>query len=350
MKLFISILVSLQLLSFQSQACSAFATKGALAPLFAKQYDWEVGHGMVIVNKRKVSKKALLLFGGVPVEWTSRYGNITFNQHGREFPLGGINEQGLAIEILWLPETQFPDQDATPSVNEAQWIQYQLDTAGSVQEAMAQAKSIAINPVFAKTHYMACDKSGVCASFEYIDGKLVTQIMSETVMTNSAYNESVSTLKNYKGFGGNKSIPMSGYSSMDRFVRLAHVKKDLVNITNPQERMKKSFETLTTVRSVQHSRWQIAYDMSSDKITFRKWDPSNNPMKTIDIKSFDFDCRSPVMTLDMAISGSGDVTNKFVVFSKQENYDMVLTSARQAGLPEAFAQIVSDYVDSTSCR
>jgi choloylglycine hydrolase len=26
--------------------------------------------------------------------WTSRYGSITFNQYGREFPSGGINEKG----------------------------------------------------------------------------------------------------------------------------------------------------------------------------------------------------------------------------------------------------------------
>jgi choloylglycine hydrolase len=32
---------------------------------------------------------------GKTISWISKYGSITFNQYGREFPTGGMNEKGL---------------------------------------------------------------------------------------------------------------------------------------------------------------------------------------------------------------------------------------------------------------
>jgi Penicillin V acylase and related amidases len=46
-----------------------------------------------------------------PIEWISKYGSITFNQSGREFPHGGINEKGLVIEQMWLDEAAYPEMD-----------------------------------------------------------------------------------------------------------------------------------------------------------------------------------------------------------------------------------------------
>jgi choloylglycine hydrolase len=66
--------------------------------------DGIVGDGTIIVNKRNVSKTALLYSdatGCQPVKWTSKYGSITFNQNGREFPFSGINEDvQFLVEII----------------------------------------------------------------------------------------------------------------------------------------------------------------------------------------------------------------------------------------------------------
>ena len=40
-----------------------------------------------------------------------KYGAIFFNQFGREFPMGGMNEAGLVVELMWLDETVFPSPD-----------------------------------------------------------------------------------------------------------------------------------------------------------------------------------------------------------------------------------------------
>lgn len=287
--------------------------------------------------------------GGTAAEWTSRYGSLTFNQHGRDFPLGGFNEAGLAVEILWLPGTRYPDPDKTPSLNEAQWIQYHLDTAGSVSEMITRARSVMINPVFAETHYMACDKTGNCASFEYLKGILTITPMQTKVLTNSEYQLSLDYLKNYQGFGGSKAIPTSGYDSKDRFVRLAHFQKTLNQMTDPAQRMKKGFEMLDSVRSKARTQWQAVYEVTQGKVTYRKMNLSNNPFKTISLKNFDLSCQTPVMVFDMDSNGSGDVSLKFKTYTDSENHRMVLKSARALGLPDEMARIVAEYPQSTTC-
>lgn len=354
-KVFVSILVcaqflSLHFFSLQAQACSAFSSSAGLMPLLAKSYDWDVGHGQIIVNKRGFSKKALLVMGGTAAEWTSKYGSLTFNQHGRDFPLGGINEKGLAVEILWLPGTRYPDPDATPSLNEAQWIQYHLDSAANVAEMVRLAKSVMINPVFAETHYMACDSLGACASFEYLKGQLtITPMNDAKVMTNSEYQLSVENLKNYQGFGGTKQIPTSGYDSKDRFVRLAHHRKALDQMTDPALRAKRGFEMLEGVRSRARSQWQAIYDLSQLRVTFKKLNTANSALKSVNLKNFLMDCQTPVMVLDMDGAGSGDMMMKFKEYNETENYRMVLKSAKALGLPEEMARIVSEYPRSTVC-
>ena len=75
----------------------------------ARTYDWHIDHGLLIVNKKGVAKRAMLLNPAEKAaEWVSKYGSVTFNQYGREMPNGGMNEVGLVVETLMLPSTQNP--------------------------------------------------------------------------------------------------------------------------------------------------------------------------------------------------------------------------------------------------
>jgi penicillin V acylase-like amidase (Ntn superfamily) len=352
MKFFSIIAVLLQTVSAPSLACSAFMTHGMLPPLFAKSYDWQVGHGQMIVNKRNTSKTALIFSSGTPLQWTSKFGSLTFSQHGRDFPLSGINEKGLAIEILWLPSTEFSNPEIAPSLNEVQWIQYHLDTAENVSQMIENAKKIKIDPIFAKTHYMACDGTGSCAAFEFLDGKLKVSLMDQVkALTNSEYQISLENLKNYEGFGGEQKIPVSGYGSQDRFVRLAHLEQGLSKMIDPKEREHKAWQALSSVRSQGFSKWNILYDYSQNRVSFRKMnsDGSTGSIKGVHFKNFDFSCKMPVLTLNLDSDVRGDVTGNFSIYSKEENLQMVLKSARELGIPDKVAQVVADYPESTSC-
>src|SRR6185436_6195158 len=86
-----------------SDACTTFCARG----LFGRNYDFEIGHGMVVVNKRAMRK-----FAESGASWASRFGSVTFNQFGRDNPMGGMNEKGLVVELMWLNGTRYPDADA----------------------------------------------------------------------------------------------------------------------------------------------------------------------------------------------------------------------------------------------
>ncbi len=90
-----------------------------------------------MINKRNVTKTAAAFPPEKPITWTSKYGNITFNQMGREFPYGGINEAGLVIEQMWLDKTRYPVSDNRYGLSELQWIQYQLDNSATINDVIA---------------------------------------------------------------------------------------------------------------------------------------------------------------------------------------------------------------------
>ena len=76
--------------------------------------DWIVGDGLVIVNKRNVSKTAQLPpegGEGQPASWTSKFGSVTFNLAGLERPFGGMNEAGLVVASMMLETTEYPEPD-----------------------------------------------------------------------------------------------------------------------------------------------------------------------------------------------------------------------------------------------
>lgn len=103
-----------------------------------RNLDWDWEDGMIFINPRNVRKTAIVISLQDAAKWTSKYGSVTFNQLGREFPFGGMNEKGLVIENMWLDGTQYPQPDARPEVNMLQWIQYQLDNYSTVAEVVAR--------------------------------------------------------------------------------------------------------------------------------------------------------------------------------------------------------------------
>src|SRR3954467_13456593 len=170
--------------------CTTFLLADRAERVVGKSYDWTMGQGMVLVNKRGVAKQSLVIRpGDVPARWVSRHASVTFNQYGRELPNGGMNDAGLIVEVMWLDSSTYEPRDERPSVNELQWIQVQLDSFASVAEMKAAAARLRASPAYAKVHYLACDRSGDCAAFEHVGGKLVVTPGAK-VLTNHTYAES----------------------------------------------------------------------------------------------------------------------------------------------------------------
>ena len=121
-----------------------------------------------------LSKTSMKTEDGETISWVSQYGSITFNQYGKEFPTGGMNEKGLVVELMWLDETKYPAADNRPAVGVLQWIQYQLDNCATIEDVIATDKKLRIastgNPPL---HYLVADANGRAATIEFLEGKMV---------------------------------------------------------------------------------------------------------------------------------------------------------------------------------
>src|SRR5688572_12628309 len=171
MKKFITIFAAFSQVIVVS-ACTTFFINKNGQMVFGRNYDWITDAGMVCTNLRGLSKVSLQTENGKAISWVSGYGSITFNQYGKEFPHGGMNERGLVVELMWLQETQYPESDDRASINVLQWIQYQLDNCANIGEVIATDKKLRIDPAAgAPLHFLVADGSGKAATIEFIDGK-----------------------------------------------------------------------------------------------------------------------------------------------------------------------------------
>src|SRR3712207_5008764 len=98
-------------------ACTTFFLEKNGQMVFGKNYDWVTGTGMINTNLRGLVKHSLDPTGGKTIEWVSKYGSVTFNQYGKEFPNGGMNEKGLVVELMWLSESSYPTPDNRPGLS-----------------------------------------------------------------------------------------------------------------------------------------------------------------------------------------------------------------------------------------
>jgi penicillin V acylase-like amidase (Ntn superfamily) len=168
--------------------------------------------------------------GDNPLRWTSRYATLVTSVYG----LGGIdgfNEQGLAAHGLYLKVTDFGPRDATkPGVHAGLWVQYLLDQAGTVAEALSLMRDIDIVMVSARGHdatlHVALeDSTGDSAVVEFNEGKLVIHHGREyTLMTNDpTYEEQLKLLSLQDFSHPDLNLPLPGnVNAVDRFQRAAY--------------------------------------------------------------------------------------------------------------------------------
>lgn len=173
--------------------------------------------------------------GGVgvkPIKWTSKYGSVIASFYDAA-TVDGINEKGLAGNVLYLAESDYgdPTKSGKPTLSIGAWLQYFLDNYATVDEAvkaMQDPPFTVVAPVLpngraATGHLSISDSTGDSAILEYLDGKLVIHHGSEyRVMTNSpTYDQQLALNVYWDLIGGNNMLPGT-ISAADRFVRLSY--------------------------------------------------------------------------------------------------------------------------------
>lgn len=343
-----------QILPVTGNACSTFAGGTGNIQVMGKSYDWLMSHGIALINKRNVSKSALIFTtADTPVSWTSKYGSVTYTQFGREFPLSGLNEKGLAVEIAWDYDNEGPNgKGSLPTINEAQWIQYQLDMSSNVQEAIANANKIKVKKIYANVHYLVCDRTGACASFEFRKDKLIVNQMGADglkVLTNSDYAASAKFAEDYIGFGGNKNIPFGSYESEDRFVILGSRLPELNAQPTIAGAVAQSFQMLLQVRNINSSVWNIVHDLHGNVSHFKKMFEPRKIMQT-HLNRMDLSCKTPVKILDLEAGFDGDVTGRYKDYDKDLNRATIELTGNGLGIGKPLQQAAIDYPETTRCN
>lgn len=232
-----------------ADACSRMAwTTDGHGVFAARSMDWAHSFDDVLF----VNPKGQKMNGGgkKPLEWTSKYGSVVASiyPYAKKKGFGiddgatdGINEKGLAVHLLYLEKTQYPEPDETPGVTYMRWVRYLLDNFATVDEAVEGMKKVRIEGVplgteVIGTHVAIEDPSGDSAIFELLDGELVVHDGPEyNIMTNDpSYDWQVTHLDQYRGFGGTREVP-GGIEGADRFVRLAYFTKHLPEPENADQ-------------------------------------------------------------------------------------------------------------------
>ena len=328
-----------------SDACTTFCYADGGTVVFGRNYDWNVGDGMVFVNKRDVSKRAFV--SGAAATWTSKFGSVTFNQYGREFPTGGMNEKGLVVELMWLDDTQYPPNDKRGALPTLQWIQYQLDNAVTVQDVLDSDRVVRIaNAGSAKIHFLIADATGAVATVEFLDGVLVAhrgKDLPYPVLTNDTYERSVEFARSAGPDGGN-----GRNGSLDRFARAASYKN---RATSPANAVRSAFAMLADVAQGDHTKWSIVYDIGNRRAYFRTLTAPK--VRWIDVERLAFVCHRPVTMLDINTALSGDVTDRFAPYQADANRKLVHGSFDQtpflSTVTDAERDELANYPESTTC-
>jgi penicillin V acylase-like amidase (Ntn superfamily) len=164
-------------------------------------------------------------------------------------------------------------------------------------------------------------------------------------MTNNIYEESISYLKGFKGYGGKWDMPYEA-DSKSRFVHAA-MKLEQVgnNLTEPVDYI---FGILHSVAQGQATHWSIVYDLSGKRIYFET--SNNSAVRFADLSRFNFSCSQPLLAYDLFDSRSGNISDAFKPYTITESRKRVMEVNSLYKFSPANIEIIVQYPKSMQCE
>jgi len=257
--------------------------------------------------------------GPKSLTWTSKYGSVIAS--GYEISsTDGMNEKGLAANVLWLTESEYGVWDQVkPGLTLSAWTQYVLDRFATVQEVVDELKEEAFVVVtatlpggdeVATLHLSVSDASGDSAIFEYIGGKLVIHHdRSYVVMTNSPIFEKQLALNEYwQQIGGTVMLPGANRAE-DRFVRASFYINAISKVDDARIAVAGAFSVIRNVSApygistsdepnISSTRWRSVADHKNRWYFFETALTPNTFW--VDFNDMDFSEGAPVKRLDLS--------------------------------------------------
>lgn len=274
--------------------------------------------------------------GDNTLRWTSKYGSVITSGYDIS-TTDGVNEAGLAANLLWLVESQYPEFGAKskPGLTIAAWAQYVLDNFATVQEAVDALKQQPFTIVsdsvpgenrLTTLHLSISDASGDSAIVEYIDGKqVIHHSRNYQVMTNSPVFEQQLALNSYwQQIGGTTMLPGTNRAA-DRFARASFYVNAIPKDQTPNKTLASVFSVIRNVSvpygistpgqpNISSTRWRTVFDHQRKLYFFESALTPNTFW--VDLKALDFSPQSgKVLKLDLGSDQShiysGNATQQF---------------------------------------
>lgn len=294
--------------------CTAFCLDTGDHCVFGANLDNTLEIGLLFVNKRQVMKTTWdPSTSGEYARWTSRYGSVTINFVGYQMVWAGMNEAGLMISTMSAGEIRGPAPDERPPFQGPYWMQYQLDNHSTIEQVIASDAEIRPSESVVD-HYLVCDRTGACATFEYIDGELAYhtgESLPVKALTNNTYKDSIIA---WEESLLDESLPKD--NSLWRFTTAAN-RLDAFEPSSSDDAVAYAFDTLAAV-SRDDTVWSFVFDPVSLRVHFRT---NHNPnIRYVDFSSLDFSCHTPVRLLDVHADISGDVGDEFNSYSHTASF------------------------------
>ena len=350
MKTIFSLFVAL-LCCMQAIPCSTFFIHHNGQMVFGRNYDWVAGTGLLCTNHRGMVKTSFKVEDGEPIQWVSKYGSLTFNQYGKEFPTGGMNEKGLVVELMWLNETRYPKKDERPAVNVLQWIQYQLDNAATVAEVIASDKLLRITNDGTPLHYLVADAGGHVATIEFLNGRMVVHTgpgLSMTVLTNSTYEESAQ----YASDALSRNETGDNHSSIGRFVKACDMMRKYKNGDVKALPVNHAFDILDAVSQGDYTKWSIVYDITNKRIFFKTNDVKK--VRSVAFADMKLSCQDKQLAFNINQQSKGDISKSFNELTSELNRKILKETAQlsrdKVSISEKTQEASAVYSGGIRCR
>lgn len=333
-----AVALSVSTLCFASvaEACTRFVYHGADGQVVtARSMDWKSD----VMTNLYLLPKGMERNGEVgpnSIRWKSKYGSVVATGYDVS-TTDGVNEAGLAANLLWLVESDYPpfDKDSKPGLTIAAWAQYVLDNFATVEEAVnaleKQPFTIVTDNVpgeerLTTLHLSISDASGDSAIVEYIAGKQVIHHSRDyKVMTNSPIFDQQLALNAYwKQIGGTVMLPGTNRAA-DRFARASFYVDAIPKFEDPNRSVASVFSVIRNVSvpfglntpeepNISSTRWRTVVDHKRKLYFFESALTPNTFW--VDLKALDFSADTgKVMRLDLGPNQdhtfSGNATKDF---------------------------------------
>ena len=332
----------------KADACSVYAPYQHA--IMAANYDWTVSGGILFTNPRGLDKTAFLvtpLAEKKPARWTSRYASLTLSQWGREFPMQGMNEAGLAGVVLNAPAVYPGDSSSQPIITEMQWLQYQLDRYGTLRDMESHIQDFSIQKISAALHFFFCDATTDCGIVEFVNGKAEIHRGARfplRAITNSTFASSSDAWAQFvREHDGRTSFPRSelppGYDSLHRVVRAASYAK-AASSTDAQ-----ALQNLRDLAGQGWTNWHSLFKTSRQQMLITPL--KSNSTYTIELKDFALDCRQPTKMRSM---NESMISPNWSAYSPADSAALLARAAKPiGGFSQELQKRMIDYALTPRC-